>query len=302
MAQVEPEPQASVEMTNAANAKDIDLTRDLDAARVAFETGDAAASKQAHQSRAAGGATKGLLAGASPEQHGGAGSEYIKSIVFGGLDGIITTFAVVAASYGAELDTKLVLLMGFASLIADGISMGFGDYLSSKAELDFTKKEKQREEWELKEYKEGEINEMVELYVAKGMSQDEAMQIMTIFARHEKMFVDLMMVEELGLMPPDPDDNPLMNGVVTFVSFIVFGSVPLWFYVGFYVGDYDNQTVMFIVAAFATALAMFALGAVKAGFTHQNAFKSGFFMLVNGLLAALAAFFTGWGLEAALGL
>lgn len=75
------------------------------------------------------------------------GSEFIKSIVFGGLDGIITTFAVIATVAGANLELDLVILMGFANLIGDGISMGFGDYLSSKAEMEFARHELKREEW-----------------------------------------------------------------------------------------------------------------------------------------------------------
>ncbi len=69
--------------------------------------------------------------------------------MFGGLDGIITTFAVVAASVGGNLSSDVILLMGFANLIADGLSMGFGDYLSSQAEVDYTKAEHTREKWEL---------------------------------------------------------------------------------------------------------------------------------------------------------
>ena len=64
-------------------------------------------------------------------------SEYIKSTVFGGLDGIITTFAVVAAGAGANLEGKVIVLMGFANLVSDGISMGLGDYFSEKSENQF---------------------------------------------------------------------------------------------------------------------------------------------------------------------
>lgn len=76
-----------------------------------------------------------------------AGSDYLKSIVFGGLDGIITTFAVIATVAGANLDVRIVILMGFANLVADGISMGFGDCLSSKAEQEFVENEYGREKW-----------------------------------------------------------------------------------------------------------------------------------------------------------
>jgi vacuolar iron transporter family protein len=58
----------------------------------------------------------------------------IKSIVYGGLDGIITTFAVVSGVIGAQLAVSIILIMGFANLIADGFSMAAGSYLSAKAE------------------------------------------------------------------------------------------------------------------------------------------------------------------------
>ncbi len=75
------------------------------------------------------------------------GGEFIKSIVFGGLDGIITTFAVVSGSVGGGLPSSTILILGFANALADGLSMGMGDALSTRAESDFILKEKKREEW-----------------------------------------------------------------------------------------------------------------------------------------------------------
>jgi VIT1/CCC1 family predicted Fe2+/Mn2+ transporter len=77
--------------------------------------------------------------------------------VYGGVDGIITTFAVVAGTMGADLSMGIVILMGVSNLIADGISMGVGDYLSSKAELDYAINERLREEWETENYLEGKM-------------------------------------------------------------------------------------------------------------------------------------------------
>ena len=67
--------------------------------------------------------------------------------MFGGLDGIITTFAVVATVAGADLSIEVIILMGFANLIADGISMGFGDFVSDVAEREKAKEEMKRETW-----------------------------------------------------------------------------------------------------------------------------------------------------------
>ena len=73
--------------------------------------------------------------------------DYVKSLIFGGLDGIITTFAIVAAVAGSDMDPDVVILMGIANLMADGISMGLGDYLSETAEINFVQKEREREMW-----------------------------------------------------------------------------------------------------------------------------------------------------------
>lgn len=270
-----------------------DTGRDLGEARNAYQTKDADASMAAHQKKADG--TTSLLG--SDEKHGGTASEYLKSIVFGGLDGIITTFAIVSAAAGSDVGTEFVLMMGFANLIADGISMGFGDFLSSKAELDFAKLEYSREEWEVDNYLKGEIDEMVEIYKEKGFTHDEATTVIETFAKHKKAFVDLMMVDELGIMPPDPDDSPAKAGLVTMLSFFAFGSIPLWFYVGFHASGYTDRSVMFAVACISTGISIFLLGFFKAFFTHQNKILSGLGMFFNGTIAASAAYLIGFAFE-----
>ena len=59
---------------------------------------------------------------------------YIKDIIYGANDGIVTTFAVVAGSVGAGLSTKVILILGFSNLLADGFSMGAGNFLGSRSE------------------------------------------------------------------------------------------------------------------------------------------------------------------------
>ena len=66
--------------------------------------------------------------------------DYLSEFVYGGLDGAVTTFAVVAGATGARFDTKILLVLGFANLIADGFSMGVGSYLSTKSEQELMTK------------------------------------------------------------------------------------------------------------------------------------------------------------------
>jgi len=93
------------------------FSRNLDKAKEAFKNKDIDSAKKAHEMKKR-----------SYEKHNTEQGQYIKNVVYGGLDGIITTFAVVAGVAGAALSPGVVLIMGFANLIADGLSMAIGDY------------------------------------------------------------------------------------------------------------------------------------------------------------------------------
>jgi len=242
---------------------------------------------------------------AAEKHSNGAAGKYLKSVVYGGLDGIITVFAVVASIAGAGLDVGVVIIMGVASLLADGISMGMGDFLSSKAENDYTKEERKRELWETENYIEGEIEEMIKIYTDKGMTEKDATIIVTTMSKYTDIFVDTMMVEELGLMPVDASDSPIKNGLVTFVAFLVFGCVPLISYIVPVASDkqhdLDHVEGAFIIASVVTLIAMFLLGALTAKFSPQKWYISGGWISINGGAAAAIAYLIGWALSAIVG-
>lgn len=253
------------------------LSRDLQKAREAYHKGDVLASIAAHTAQAA-------------EEHQHEQGQYIKSAVYGGLDGIVTTFAVVAGVAGASLSAGIVLILGFANLLADGLSMAIGDYLSTKSEQEYHRAERERERWEVEHYPEGEKQELVELYTAKGLSKIDAETIVEILARNQEAWVDVMMVEELGIL--GGEESPLRNALVTFVSFALFGFVPLLAYVGVrLVPSLAINT--FAMASLFTAVTLFVLGALKVKVTGQNWFKSGLETLLIGGITALAAYGVG---------
>ncbi|MGV8168686.1 MAG: VIT1/CCC1 transporter family protein [Candidatus Nanoarchaeia archaeon] len=249
------------------------LTRSLDKARDAYKTRNKAASIAAHNTSA-------------PEKHQRSG-QYVKSAVYGGMDGTITTFAVVAGVAGASLNAGIVLILGFANLIADGLSMAIGDYLSTKAEREYHAAEREREAWEVKNYPEGEKKELMEIYQEKGIPEKDAKVIVNTFAKHEKAWVDVMMVEELGIV--ESDESPLKNALVTFFSFALFGLVPLLAYVlAMWLGVFSAST--FLIACILTGITLFILGSVKTKVTGKSWFKSGFETLVIGGITAAAAY------------
>ncbi len=75
--------------------------------------------------------------------------DYLDEFVYRGIDGSVTTFAVVAGATGAGLDSEVVIILGFANLIADGFSMSVGSYLSKKTKNELYKKHKNIEYWEI---------------------------------------------------------------------------------------------------------------------------------------------------------
>jgi len=255
-------------------------TRNLEEARRAYELGDIEASRRAHSTP-------------SPEKHK-RGGEYIKSLVYGGMDGIITTFSIVAGATGSELGTGVVIILGLSNVLADGLSMAFGDYLSTKSEVEYRNAEKARETWEVENNPEGEMQEMEELYIAKGIPQEDAKLMVNALVKNKDAWINVMMVEELGLL--DGDESPVKNALVTFFSFIIMGIFPLIpFLIGHWV--HGDIHILFYASIGLTALSLFFLGAAKTKFTSIHPIKSGIETLIVGGIAAGAAFLIGYVLE-----
>jgi len=260
------------------------ITRSLEKAKEAYAQHSIEASKKAHDVKKI----------SAEEKHNTTQGQYLKSIVYGGLDGTITTFAVVAGVAGAALSPAVVLILGFANLVADGISMAIGDYLSSKAEKEYNRAERRREAWEFENYPEGEKLEMVQIYETMGVDKKDSTTIVDIMSKHKKAFVNIMMVEELGIV--EDTTSPVKNALFTFFSFAFFGFIPLVAYVFASMIPWLAANT-FLVACGMTGMTLFLMGSLKTKITERSWFKSGLEMLLVGGLAAGAAY----GIGAALG-
>ena len=154
--------------------------------------------------------------------------KYLKSIIYGGTDGIITMFNIISGVTGAGLKSNIVYLLGVAALLGDAVSMGFSDFLSTKAEN-----------------KMNSVNQNNHTYI-----------------------------------------DPKKNGLVTFISFIIFGSLPLISYVisnKFFKNNYLNSLI-------STAIALFILGSLQTKFTKRKWYKGGLSVTGYGLLASFITY------------
>jgi len=254
-------------------------------ARAAWRENDTLLSIQAHKEK--------VLAASAKEKHKEEAGETISSIVFGGLDGITTTFAVVAAATAANLSRGVILILGFANLIGDAIGMGIGDFVSSKAEYDHVLAERKREEWEIDNCLEIEKHEMKEIYQRRGLTAEQAAEVVELMLENREVFLDRMMVDELGLLPAEDPKTAAKNAAVTFAAFLFFGGAPLIPYLAnahySLPGGFDD---VFIESLVCFVVALFALGCYRGVVTGKNWLIIGMITLICGAATTAIA----WGL------
>lgn len=156
-------------------------------------------------------------------------ASFLRDAVFASTDGLVTTFAVASGSMGAGLSNKIIVILGLANLIADGISMALGIFLGAKSEVEMEKK---------------------------------------MHNGHWKQ------------------DAPFMQGILTFISFVLSGFIPLIPFVF----KYDNAVAYSVLYVFITLI---VIGVLKSLVVKKPVVKAVFEMVVVGGLAASAAYFVG---------
>lgn len=251
-------------------------------ARAAFREKDAEASKNFHVARS--------LEHAEQTSEEG---KFLKPMIFGGLDGISTIFAFLSGAVGANLSIVSTIAIGCAQLFAGALGMGLGEYLSSQAEQEVARREEAREMWEVENFPEGEIAEMVKIYVDKGLTEDDAQKVAQILSKYKDFWVEHMMLHEIGMIPPDDASwSAVIQGVVMFFSFLILGGLPLLAYVlvAFVTGAEEQG---FRVTCAASSASLFLLGVVKARMADLHVVRGGAAMTVQGVLCAGSAYLIG---------
>jgi len=293
---LENEKTSLLQTTNGPSSETKQTISDLEgadaSARLAYESENVDASRRYHETKIAGSREH------DDEEpwHQSAGG-LLQPVIFGGLDGILTSFAIVAGATGGGLSVSAVLVLGFSNIFADALSMGVGEFLSSKANNEWILSEKSREEWEMENYKQGEVQEMIDIYISKGLTPDDAKVVIETMAKYEDFFVDIMMQQELELQVPEDDhvEQSMKEGFVMFCSFAFFGAAPLLGYtvIPWLFPDLDSSA-LFKVACSMTALVLFLLGSIKSNFSRSNWFLSGCETLILGGTCATVAYTIGF--------
>jgi len=212
-------------------------------------------------------------------------ASYVRDLVYGGIDGAVTTFAVVSGVHGAGLETKTIIILGLANLVADGFSMAAGNYLGTQSELDEISKLRAMEELHIKKYPDGERAEVRELLRQRGISGEALDESVKQITADRDRWVDFMLSEEFGVAKTTR--SPWRAGIYTFFAFALAGAIPMLPYV------FSQGPHVFGLAIVFTSLAFFAIGSLKSIWSTKTWYRSGFTTLLVGSLAAALAYAVG---------
>jgi vacuolar iron transporter family protein len=213
---------------------------------------------------------------------------YLRDWVYGGIDGTVTTFAIMAGVVGADLSSTVVVVLGLANLLADGFSMAAGNYTGTKAEHDEYDLLRHMEERHIELAPEGEREEVRQIFRAKGFEGEALESAVNVITAHRKSWIDTMMTEEHGM--PAVVRSPIHAALYTFAAFVVCGSVPLLPYLAGVPSPEWPSAIM-------TGATFFGIGSFRSRWSPKSWWRAGLETLLIGMLAASVAYVIGYWLK-----
>ena len=209
---------------------------------------------------------------------------YLRDWIYGGIDGSVTTFAVVSGVVGARLSPWIILVMGFANLLADGFSMAASNFLGTRAEHEDLKRLEAVEYRHVDLAPEGEREEVRQIFRNKGFAGEDLTRLVDLITSDRTRWVRTMLTEEYGLQ--QEVRSPWLAAITTFSAFLVCGLVPLLPYL---FGSSDPLVLSLIM----TGGVFFAIGSVKSRWSPAAWWRSGLSTLAVGAIAASLAYAVG---------
>jgi VIT1/CCC1 family predicted Fe2+/Mn2+ transporter len=222
------------------------------------------------------------------------GGEKIRNIILGLNDGLISTFTLLVGIAAATIDTQgttIVILTGIAAMIAGAVSMGLGDYISSKSEFNYIHNELKREKVEIELFPEEEKQEVSDIFEKMGFTGDLLNKNVEMIISNKETWINFLTKNELGLEEPE---NPALGAILTFIAFIIGALITLFPYF------FNLGYISLIISSIISFLMLFIVGTLKTRITGESKLRSGFEMIIVGAIAFIVSFLVGTWLNVGL--
>jgi len=216
---------------------------------------------------------------------------YLGDAVLGAIDGCVTTFAIVAGAVGAGFSGGVVVILGFANLIADGFSMAASNYLGTKSERERIDNVRLTEEGQIQAIPEGEREEIRQIFVRKGFTGEVLEKIVATITANRPLWVETMVREEFGMEVTGR--QPIKAAFATFAAFVCAGLLPL---LSFVIPSLESDA-RFRISALLAAITFALIGVAKGILLERPVFRAGLETLLIGGGAAVIAYGVGVGLQ-----
>lgn len=149
---------------------------------------------------------------------------WLRAAVLGANDGIVSTASLITGVAAAQADHGAIVTSGLAGLVAGALSMAAGEYVSVRSQADTEKADLQLEQRSLRKNSAEELEELVQIYIERGLSQDLAQQVATQLTRHDAL--DAHARDELGISVHNRA-RPVQAAVTSAASFAAGAALPL---------------------------------------------------------------------------
>ena len=211
-------------------------------------------------------------------------SMVVRDLVIGMSDGLTVPFALAAGLSGATDSTALIVTAGLAEIAAGSIAMGLGGYLAAKSDAEHYASEQRREQKEVAEIPEEEMEEVAQVFRGYGLTREQVAPVVNALSERPKAWVDFMMRFELGLEKPSPE-RARTSALTIGGAYMAGGMIPLSPYILI-----SRAHIALLVSIVVTLLSLLVFGYIKGRFTTPRPIKSALETALVGSLAAGAAF------------
>lgn len=149
---------------------------------------------------------------------------WLRAAVLGANDGLVSTASLVVGVASAGSDRSAILIAGLAGLVAGAMSMAAGEYVSVSSQADAEKADLERERGELADNPAGELDELTDIYVARGLSEPLARQVAEQLMAGDALAAHAR--DELGISET-VETRPIQAAIVSALTFSAGAIVPI---------------------------------------------------------------------------